>query len=76
MLVPERLAYPSSILGYASCRTSTPDIDLIVDAELPRRLKSGRSSMRLPRLAKLPYKLDPGSTERGGLPHPPSSREF
>jgi hypothetical protein len=63
--VPERLAYPSSNLGYGSRRPeSMPDIDLIVDAELVLLSKSGRSSViLLPRLAKLPYKLEPGLME-------------
>lgn len=61
MLVPERLSYPSSILRWAVSLPSSPNIDLIVDVELPRRSKPGRSSIiTLFLLAKLPYKLEPG----------------
>lgn len=51
--------------GYESLRVSTADIDLMVDAELPRRSKSGRPSAMLPRwlCEELPYKLDPGATD-------------
>lgn len=67
MLVPERLTYPSSIFGYAFSLESTPDIDLIVEAELPRRAKSDRSSVMLfRRLVKLPYRLEPGFTDGRG----------
>jgi hypothetical protein len=37
MLVPERLAYPSSILGYVVSLVFVLDIDLTVDVELDRR---------------------------------------
>lgn len=57
---------------------STPDIDLIVEAELDLLSISGLSSVRLlPPLAKLPYRLEPGLTDdilpqllsSFGLPH-------
>ena len=44
-----------------------PDIDVIVEAELVRLLKSGRYPVTLsPLFVKLPYKLDPGRTEADG----------
>lgn len=62
--------------GKASRRESTPEIDLIVEVELDRLSISGRSSViLLPRLAKLPYKLEPGLTD-DGLPQLLSSLEL
>jgi hypothetical protein len=72
--VPERLAYPSSILGKEFSRFSTCGIDLIVEVELARRAASGRSHTPLFLLAKLPYKLEPGVTE--DVPHSVSMREL
>jgi hypothetical protein len=66
MLVPDKLAYPSSIRGYASCRGSRPpEKDLTVDVALLLRSKAGRSSGNPLTLlaAELPYKLEPDLIE-------------
>jgi hypothetical protein len=73
ILVPEKLAYPSSILGYVFSLPSPPDRDFIVEVELVRRSKSGRSSIMLFLLAKLPYRLEPGATDGTCLPQSLSS---
>jgi len=52
-----------------SCLASTLDIDVIVEVELVRLLKSGRYSVTL-------YKLDSRGTDTDGLPQLLSCREF
>ena len=77
MLVPERLAYPSSSLGYEFSCLSRPVIDLTVDVELVRRVNSGRSCIALFLLPKLPpYRLDPGATDDENPPQPLPSWEL
>ena len=70
MLVPERLAYPSSIRGYILSRLSSPFIDFTVLVELVRRVNSGRSSIIFLPAKPPPYKLDPGATDDIDTPHP------
>jgi hypothetical protein len=56
---------------------STPDIDVIVEAELVRLLRSGRFSVTpFTLFVNLPYKLDPGCTSTDGLRQLLSRREF
>lgn len=64
MLVPDKLAYPSS-REYELSLACRPPFDLIVAVEFCLRKSMGRSSiMLLFLLEKLPpYRLDPGATE-------------
>ena len=73
MLVPDKLAYPSSREYELSLASGMPLLDLIVAVELCLRKKSGRSSMKLLFLLKKlpPSRLEPGATEEDCEPPQP-----